>query len=201
MDPMQAAVDNVMAAENNNTSNGQDDEVVEIAEASRGSHGDGSRLLDDETNGSGATTTNRKLLQWWCIEEVNNLFIDSDDDAENEYIPEEMEQNNDPLPIQQANGHTSGETTSTSQETTSEGTNSTNEQTAPVPPDFTTIDGIKMKITPYNKLTLVNLRLKGNQRLLERNIVNSQHQRKQQMEWKRKYRTQLREKTERQWWC
>jgi hypothetical protein len=186
MDPMRAAVDNVMTAENNNiTSNGDEDELIEIAEASRGSHGDGSRLLDDETDGSGGQQQRTVNYFNGDVEEENDLFIDSDDDAETEYVPEEMERND-------STSEETGETTSTSHETTGEETNSTNESTVPVPPDVTTIDGIRMKITPFNKLTLVNLRLKGNEKLLERNIVNTQHQRKRRMERKRKYRTELR---------
>jgi hypothetical protein len=38
---------------------------------------------------------------------------------------------------------------------------STNELTKVVLPDFTTIDGIKMEVALFNKLTLVNLCTKG----------------------------------------
>jgi hypothetical protein len=63
----------------------------------------------------------------------------------------------------------------------------------PVLPDFTVIDGIKMKTAPFNKLALVNLREKGNQRLAERDIVNTQRQRKRRIARKLKYRSELRD--------
>ena len=55
------------------------------------------------------------------------------------------------------------------------------------------IDGIKMKTTPFNKLALVNLREKGNKRLAERDIVNTQIQRKKRIARKLKYRRELRD--------
>eukprot|EP00978_Attheya_sp_CCMP212_P044521 scaffold313017_cov22-Attheya_sp.AAC.1 len=99
MDPMREAVDNVMASENRDTSPAQDDDVVEIAEASGSSHGAGSRLLDDD-NTDRAEGQQQRTVNYFNgdVEEENDLFIDSDDDAENEYIPEEMDTSNEYLP-------------------------------------------------------------------------------------------------------
>jgi hypothetical protein len=49
-----------------------------------------------------------------------------------------------------------------------------------------------MKMAPFNKLALVNLREKGNAKLRDRDIVNTRLQKRQRMERKKKYRSELR---------
>jgi hypothetical protein len=147
--------------------------VVEIAEASNASHGSGSRLLDKELNTRNNNRPSSSNYFDGNIDEDNDLFIDSDEDEEEmEYIPPEIDPEPEilatdmaalPEPIQET-------------ATPATSTNPVTENDAPLPPivaEFTMIDGIKMKTTPFNKLAFVNLREKRKKRLAERVIVNT----------------------------
>jgi hypothetical protein len=135
----------------------------------------------------------------------NDLFMESDEDEEmEEYIPPGIEeyipQGIDSETVQEIPQGIESETVQEIQETLPQNednneaqSSETSAATTSVLPEFTVIDGIKMKTAPFNKLALVNLREKGIQRLTERDIVNTQQQRKRRIARKLKYRKELRD--------
>jgi hypothetical protein len=56
---------------------------------------------------------------------------------------------------------------------------------------FTTVDGIKMKLVPFNRKALLDLREAGNRKMKEKNVFNTRLQRKLRLQKKQTYRDEL----------